>query len=182
MGRFFALFVAFHYFLLAGRQNVAFTSRYGWGAILKNVIAISLVGFTWLEEAVVGKNQLVLEKMAWRKSRLFLPALFAFWFPIDIGSFRPNFHLGGFFGNFAGFTFCVMTPLYLLVLLLSYPWVNVVTMRVVSLVGLIIGSYNLFLNFFLDLERLWWKGIVHLPLFFFSLYAFLLSLKVVEKR
>jgi hypothetical protein len=75
----------------------------------------------------------------------------------------------------------MMTPLYLTVLLFTYPGVNLVTLRITGLMGMIIGLYNLPLNFFFDPSKLWWNGILHIPLLLISLYAFVLSFRRGQK-
>jgi len=77
----------------------------------------------------------------------------------------------------AGLTFCMMTPVYLAVLTLHYPKVNMATMRVTNLVGIIITVYNVVLNFFMEPAILWWNGVLHIPLLCISGYGLCLSLK-----
>jgi hypothetical protein len=50
-------------------------------------------------------------------------------------------------------------------------------MRVTSLVGLIIGLYNMYGNFGINPTRRWWNGVLHIPLLVISLYGLILSLK-----
>lgn len=68
-----------------------------------------------------------------------------------------------------------MTPVFLAVLIVHYPMVNRVTLRITALVGLIIGFYNMLVNFVFE-PALWWKGMLHLPLVLLSVYGLLLSL------
>lgn len=69
----------------------------------------------------------------------------------------------------------MMTPVFLAVLAIHYPYVNRVTLRTTSLIGLIIGFYNMLINFILE-PALWWNGVLHLPLVLLSLYGLILSL------
>lgn len=115
--------------------------------------------------------------MDWKKGLCIGMAALAFLYPVDPVSLRPNFRLVSLSTNAAGVTFCMMTPMYLTVLLLTYPEVNLVILRVTGLVGTIIGLYNLPLNFFFDFPRFWWNGILHIPLLLISLYAFVLSFR-----
>ena len=71
----------------------------------------------------------------------------------------------------------MMTPVYLAILTLYYPKVNLLTLRITSLVGLIIGFYNMQVNFVFVPELLWWSGVLHLPLVALSIYGLVLSLK-----
>lgn len=43
-----------------------------------------------------------------------------------------------------------------------YPRVNIATLRVTSLVGLIIGFYDMWGNFFVYPGKLWWNGVLHI--------------------
>jgi len=70
-----------------------------------------------------------------------------------------------------------MTPVYLAVLTLCHPKVNLATLRVTSLIGIIIGLYNMLVNFGFDPSMLWWNGVLHIPLLSISIYAFALSFR-----
>jgi uncharacterized membrane protein len=68
-------------------------------------------------------------------------------------------------------------PVYISLLILYYPRINLVTLRVTSLVGAIIGFYNILTNFIMFPSLLWWNGILHLPLISISVYGLMISLK-----
>lgn len=176
-GIIFSLFAAFHYFLLAFFQNAAFLPNRGFAVLTSNLVMITLVAFSFLGEVFTRKNIFSFGRMDWRKALITGMAIFAFLYPLDPVSFRPSFRPEYVLGNIAGLTFCMMTPFYLMVLLSIYPGVNLVTLRITGLVGAIIGGYNVSLNFVFDLPRLWWNGVLHLPLLLLSSYAFGLSLK-----
>jgi len=73
-----------------------------------------------------------------------------------------------------------MTPVYLGILTLYYPKVNVVTLRLTGLLGIIIGFWNMIVNF-LIMPDLWWNGVLHLPCYSypFTLLSSLLEIYVV---
>jgi len=54
-------------------------------------------------------------------------------------------------------------------------------LRVTSLVGAIIGFYNMLVNFYMFPAR-WWLGVLHLPLMVLSLYGLVLSFISGEQR
>lgn len=174
---FFRLFVTFHYFILAFLQNIALLSDRGLSMLTSNVVMVTLVALSFLGELLTPKTSFSFGRFNWKKGLLVGMAIFAFLYPVDPVSLQPRFRVEDVFTNVSGLTFCMMTPFYLVILLLSYPGVNLVTLRVTGLVGAIIGGYNVYLNFILDLPRFWWNGILHLPLLFISSYAFGLSLK-----
>jgi len=74
----------------------------------------------------------------------------------------------------------MMTPVYLAVLILHWPRVNAATLRVTSFSGIIVAFWNVIVNFFIAPDTLWWNGILHLPLLFISIYAFILSFRKSE--
>ena len=67
-----------------------------------------------------------------------------------------------------------MVPVYLVILLLYYPRVNPVTLRVTGLVGFIIGLLSLQ---FIFSAKTAWMGVLHLPLLVISLYTLVLTSK-----
>jgi len=93
---------------------------------------------------------------------------------------RPDFNLVYLFTNPAGLAFCTMTPVYPGILTLYYPMVNIATLRVTSLLGIIIGFWNMVGNFLIKPDILWWNGALHLPLVFISVYALILSFRKIS--
>ena len=176
IGVLFHLFVAFQYLLFAFLQNVAFLENRGFAMLTSNVAMMTLVALAFLGEAFARKNTFSFGRMNWKKWFIVGIAMFALWYPIDMVTFRPNFQVVSFFTNVAGLTFCMMTPFYLMILLLGYPGVNLVVLRITGLIGAILGGYNFFLNFIFDFSKFWWNGVLHLPLLFLSVYALILSL------
>jgi hypothetical protein len=71
-----------------------------------------------------------------------------------------------------------MTPVYLGILTLYYPKVNVVTLRLTGLLGIIIGFWNMIVNFLIMPDVLWWNGVLHLPCYsyLFTLLSSLLEM------
>jgi len=106
-----------------------------------------------------------------------LLAFLAFWYPLNPDTMKPDFNPLYFLTSSAGLTFCMMTPVYLAILTLYYPKINMATMRVTGLVGIIIASYNVLLNFFLEPSLLWWNGVLHIPLLCIPGHSLELSLK-----
>ena len=98
-------------------------------------------------------------------------ALFAYWCPFTLRG-AADLNPLHFFTHNTATAFCLTTPLFLTVLTLNLPQVNVVTYRITALVGFIIGCYNMgsFFN-----PGTVWLGFVHLPLLLISLYCAVLS-------
>ncbi len=75
--------------------------------------------------------------------------------------------------------FCLTTPLFLTILTLNIPHINIVTYRITAIIGFIIGLYNMmsFMNpYTINL------GILHISLLVISLYACILSYKIDKKK
>ncbi len=177
VSRLFSLYAGINYLLFAFFQNIAITEEYGFGIVLGDFILVTLVAIFWFWEAFAGKNDFTYQKIPIIRYWVVPLAFLAFWYPIDLKTMKPDFNLAYLFTNPAGLAFCMMTPVYLGILSLFYPRVNIAVMRVTSLCGIIIGFWNMVVNFFMRPDILWWNGILHLPLVFISIYTLILSFK-----
>jgi len=175
--RLFSVYVGITYILFAFLQSIAVTEKYGLGIITINIIMFPLVAIFWLWEAVAQKNDFTLQKQPLWKYWVVPLAFLAFWYPANPNTLMPDFSAIYLITNIAGLTFCMMTPVYLAILTLYHPRINIATLRVNSLVGIIIGLYNINTNFFMLPGELWWNGILHIPLLSISIYAFILSFR-----
>jgi len=177
--RVFSVYVGITYLLFAVLQSVAITEKYGLGIITANVIMFSLVAIFWFWEAVVQKNDFTAPKRAEWRYWVVPFAFLAFWYPLTIsdGSMIPDFNPIGLLTNGAGLAFCLMTPVYVAVLTLYHPRINLATLRVTSLVGIIIAIYNVLVNFILAFSTMWWNGVLHIPLLTISAYGLVLSFR-----
>ena len=177
--RVFSVYAGITYLLFAVLQSVAITEKYGLGIITANVVMFSLVAIFWFWEAVVQKNDFTAPKRAGWRYWVVPVAFLAFWYPLTIsdGSMIPNFNPIGILTNMAGLAFCLMTPVYIAVLTLYHPRINLATLRVTSLVGVIIAIYNVLVNFILVFSTMWWNGVLHIPLLTISAYGFVLSFR-----
>jgi hypothetical protein len=177
ISRIFSIYVGVNYGLIAVLQSVGVSEEYGFGILFTNLIMFLLVAVSWLWDVVIQRNDFTPHKRPLRKYWVIPLALLAFWYPANSITFQPDFNPILFLTNQAGLTFCMMTPVYLAVLTLFYPRVNVVTLRITSLVGIIIGLYNVSLNFIINPNEFWWNGVLHIPLLVISVYGFILSLQ-----
>jgi len=180
--RIFSIYAGLTYVLFAFLQSIAVTEEYGWGVVSSNLLMFLLVALFWFWEAAAGENDFSRpgKRSSWNYWALLL-AFLAFWGPINMKTMEPDFNPVNILTSGAGLAFCMMTPVYLTVLLFFYPRVNIPLMRVTSLAGLIIGLYNALFNFILLPELLWWNGALHLPLLFISLYALILAYRKVDQ-
>lgn len=177
VSRLFSLYVGISYVLFAFLQNIAITDKYGFSMVTGNVITMLLVAGFWFGEVFFGKNDFSSRKIPAIRYWLVPLAFLAFWSPINPTSFRPDFNPAYLVTNSSGLAFCMMTPVYLAILALYYPTVNIPTLRVTSLLGMVIGFWNLVTDFLLQPDLLWWMGVLHIPLVIISIYTFILSFK-----
>jgi len=175
--RIFNIYVVSAYCLFAFLQNIAFTERYGLAIITINIVMFLLVALFWIWEAAIQKNDFSSPTKLSKKYWIIPLAFIAFLYPINTETMGPDFNILYILTNEAGLTFCMMTPVYISLLILYYPRINIVTLRVTSLVGVIIGFYNILTNFIMFPGLLWWNGILHLPLISISVYGLMISLK-----
>jgi len=178
--RVFSLYVGITYLLFAVLQGIAITDKYGFGIVTGNFILMILVAIFWFWEASVNKNNFTPHKLPIIRYWVVPLAFLAFWYPVNLESMKPDFNLAYLFTNPAGLAFCTMTPVYLGILTLYYPRVNIATMRITSLLGMLIGFWNMVMNFWIKPDILWWNGVLHFPLVFISIHAFVLSFRKIQ--
>jgi len=153
-------------------QNISLETQFGYAILLGNIIIQGIVIITWIYEIKVQKNDFSKINITWWKILCLLLGFFAFWMPSKNGFMHFSFI--DLFINEAGLTYCMITPVALSVLLLYYPDVNKVSLRVTALVGLYFGIMNIFTWFVLNAE-FWWMGVLHLPLLINSIIGLVCS-------
>ena len=178
--RIFSFYVGVNYILFAVLQYISISDTYGFSLLTGNFILTLIVAFFWFWEVAVNINDFTPRKIPLVRYWVVPLAFLAFWYPINLESMQPDFNLSYIFTNPAGLAFCNMTPVYLGILTLYYPRVNMVTLRLTSLLGVIIGFWNVLVSFLLNFDILWWFGVLHLPLVFISIYALILSFKKTQ--
>ena len=168
VAQWFNFYVGISYVLFAFLQHVAITEEYGFSIVISNLIMLLIVATFWFWDIFAQKNSFMLVEQPLWKYWVIPLAFIAFWYPLNQDTFMPDFNPVYLFNNAAGLTFCMMTPVYLAILLLHYPQINIATLRVTGLAGIIIASYNVLLNFFMYPDTLWWNGVLHIPLLMIS--------------
>jgi hypothetical protein len=163
--------------IFAAGQSISVTEKYEIAVCTLNLAMFLIVAMFWIWETIALKNNFAMTRQPMWKYWVVPIALLAFWYPLSPKTAMPDFNLFYLFINGAGLAFCTMTPVYVGLLTLYYPKVNIATLRVTSLVGLIVGLYNMHHNFIIKPDIRWWNGVLHLPLLAISLYGLILSLK-----
>ncbi len=177
VARLFSVYVAITYVLFALLQNIAISQKHGLGIVTTNLIMFLAVALFWFWEAIVCENDFAPQKQPLWKYWVVPFALLAFWYPTNPKTLMPDFNPLYLFTNDVGLAFCMMTPVYIAILTLYYPRINIATLRVTSLVGTIIAFSNMLSNFLIAPDQLWWNGVLHLPLLIISIYGLILSLR-----
>jgi len=173
--RFFNVFVAIHYLFFALYHGVGNTGKYGLVINSGNLIVFLAVSASWFFEVAAGRNNFNCRKQPFWRYWVAPLVLFAFWCPANMQTLMPDFNPIYLFTQ--GIAFCMMTPLYIGVLTIYYPFTNLVTLRITSIAGLGAALVNMYSQFIVYPDKLWWFGILHLPLLIISLYGLILSLK-----
>jgi hypothetical protein len=164
----FSIYVTISYFMFAFCQSISITIIYGFGICLTSLLlSIWIAGF-WLYETSHPRNDFSLRKQPIWKYWVFIPALLAFWEPVNPGSGLPDFQISYWITSSAGLSFCMMTPLYLAILITFFPTVNRSILQITSLVGFGYALGNLYIAFFFNVHY-WWVGILHIPLLILSI-------------
>lgn len=177
MSRVFCIYAAACY-VLFNVQSVAVTEKYGLSIVTYNIFAFNLVAASWAWEAVAGLNDFSQTRQPYWKYIVVAAAIFAFWPPINPQTGGPDFKLTYFLTSGSALTFCMMTPVFIAVLIFFYPKVNFVTLRVTGLIGTGIGLANVIPKLILRMYSTWWDGFLHLPLLILSIIGMVLSMKI----
>jgi len=173
----FTVYVGFIYTMCAVFQSIATGSKYEFSIILINLLMFLMVAGVWFWEAFYQKNDFSQIKITLWRIVLLLFALFAFWRPGSSTNWDPT----NIFTSNSAISFCSITPVYIAILLLFYPRINLVVLRITSSVGLIIAIYNVVLKILLGNTTTYWSGILHIPLLILSIVGIILSLKKGNK-
>ena len=182
ISRIFSVYVAICYFIIAFIQSVSITERYGFSVCIANLLSFSILGVMWFYESLFPKNKLEIRKPFGIPYFILIIALIVFWGPVNPNTLLPDFNPKYLFSNNTGLTFCLLTPLILSILILSYPYINRVVFSATSVLGVAIGFGNMILEFIIYPEYYWWIGILHIPLLLISSYCLWLSLKPPNPR
>jgi len=172
--RIFSIYASLAYLAFNVLQNFSFSQEYGLGVLSQNLITMLLVSGCWFWEARVGQNDFSPVRITPLKWLFIALAFWAFWDPINAVTRLPDFNPLYLVNNPGGAAFCMMTPVFLAVLITFYPKINFALLRVNSLAAVIIGLFNVMVVF-ADPAVQWWFGVLHLPLFILGLCGLIIS-------
>jgi hypothetical protein len=174
MGRVLAGYIGLNYLIIAFAQTMGTTAKYGFVLHIGGMVLYGVLGFVWLVVAFRDELQISFQSISWQNLLLLPFALLAFWAPYVVTGYgvRPDFNpLLLLVSPDYGLTFCFTTPIFLFLLILSYPQVNKLAYQMTAFNGLLYGVFNL--THWLTPEMRW-MGVLHLPLLILSGYALIL--------
>lgn len=172
--RLFSAYVALSYTFIAFLQSFSISDKYGFAVCTANVITFLILASLWLWESIFPKNEFELLKIpAWKYWTILL-ALFAFWFPVNPLTLTPDFNSVYMLTSGTSLSFCMVTPLYLAILVIYFPHVNKSLFIAIGLIGVIMSLGNFVLEFVI-IPSYWWIGVLHIPLFILSSCSLVLS-------
>lgn len=170
----FNAYVAVSYIAFAFIQNIAVTDQYGFSVVTINFAMFLFVAYVWIREMFHPENNYDFKPFQWKYAWMIVLALFAYYCPFTNGG-EMDWNLAHFFTRNTATAFCLTTPLFLTILTLNLPRVNIVTYRVTAIIGVIIGLYNM-MSFFNP--HTVFLGVLHLPLVIISFYCTILSYRI----
>jgi hypothetical protein len=174
IGRVWAGYMGVNYLIIAVVQTMGTTTQYGFALHTGGMVLYGILGIVWLIVAFRDELQASFRSFSWEHLVLLPLALLAFWAPyVTSGNgVQPDFNpLLLLISPDYGLTFCFTTPVFLSLLTLFYPHVNMLAYRITAFSGLLYGVFNLTHWFKPELR---WMGFLHLPLLIISAYALLL--------
>lgn len=173
VSRWFSLYIGLSYLQIAVLQSISVSKLWGTAICTANLVTFLALAALWLLEFSRPQNQLNLRGKQITAYWPLVLALFAFWEPVNPLTLQPDFNPLYLLQSGAGLSFCMATPLFLAVLILSFPTVNKFLMAGTALVGLFMGFGNLLLEFILN-PTWWWIGCLHFSLVILSAYSLIL--------
>ena len=174
-GRLLFAFIGVNFIIIAFVQSFGTTETYGDVIHTGGLVAFTLLGILWIWAGVKGGTEPLLANIQWRHM-FFLPfAALSFWAPYQVKAnvvlpdFNPALLLTS---SDYGLTFCFTAPVFLYLLLILFPKVNIPVYRITAFNGLLYALFNIAHWFNPDTR---WMGVLHLPLLVLSIAALIQS-------
>ncbi|MFX1245748.1 MAG: hypothetical protein ACFE8F_12405, partial [Promethearchaeota archaeon] len=171
-GRITAVYFGGLFLFQAITQNIAVTPTYGLAILTGNLVIIAIAGMFWFWEAYRPRTDFSFRRLPLWRYWVVPFVVLAYWFPVG-PDLLPYFHPFLLLTSDFGVMFCPTAPLVIALLTLYYPRVDVRLLRVTSLVGFLIGCFNILSAFVMPGYTLWML-FLHTPLIFISFYGLVL--------
>ena len=179
-GRIFTTYIGLNYFIIAFAQSFGITEKYGVVVHTGNLVMSVALGVIWLWVTFRGDTKSSFKNIRWYHFLLLPLAILTFWSPykVDGNAVIPDFNPTLLLTSpDYGLTFCFTTPIFLYLLILFYPNVNLFAFRITSFNGLLYALFNL-THWFNPDSR--WMGVLHIPLLVISIFALIQSRTVKD--
>lgn len=173
-GRAFAAFVALNFAFSVYTQATVVTEVYGLVILTEIFLWYSIVIALWVWEAFLQKTDFSF-RGGLRPWWLLPLAVISFWDPDQAWNLSLSFFVYGF----APTAFCMLTPIYLTVLMFAFPRVNLPLLRIQSFIGLVVGFISLFISLIQTPSAGIYWVLLHAPLIVVSLYTFRRGLRLL---
>ena len=172
VGRIIAAYFGALFLFQAFTQNIAVTPTYGLAILTGNLVIIALTGIFWIWETVRPRTEFTFRRLPLWRYWVIPFVVLAYWFPVGPG-LLPYFHPLLLLTSDFAVMFCPTAPLVVALLTLFHPNVDFRLLRVTSLVGFLIGCFNILSAFVMPGYTLWLL-FLHTPLIFISFYGLVL--------
>ena len=174
-GRLFSAYMGLNFLVIALVQSSGTTEKYGFVMQTSSLVMSIILGFIWIWVTIRGDIEASFKDKHWYHFPLLLLALLSFWSPYKVvgTAVVPNFDpLLLFTSPDYGLTFCFTLPVFLFLLILFFPKVNLFAYRITAFNGLLYALFNL-THWFNPDSR--WMGVLHIPLLVLSIFALIQS-------
>ena len=174
IGKLFSLLVGVHFLLILFMQTGAVTDRYGLVFYPNAFILFNLITLGWIWEAKISVTDYTLRPIPPHRYLIVAAAIFSFWNPDRAGDYR----LILFFTSTSPIAFCMVSTIYLALLCVLYPRINLPVFRVTSFISILVGAVTITIGFFMDdpdRGRYW--SLLHTPMVAVAIYCFVLGLR-----
>ncbi|MFZ6029613.1 MAG: hypothetical protein ACOYYS_18015 [Chloroflexota bacterium] len=173
-GRAIAAYFGLNYLVVAAVQTHAVTASFGLAVQTGALVTTGLLGVLWLWVAWQDKIKFSFKAVPARRWLLLPLPLLAFWLPMSLDGSRVVFDFNPVLlltSPDYGLAYCFMTPVFLFLLILSYPGTDGFAFRLTAFNALLYGLLNLV--HWADPDRVV-MGVMHLPLLVLAVVALML--------
>jgi len=175
LGRPLFIYMGVNFIIIALVQSFGTTELYGNVIHTGGLAAFTLLGILWIWAGVTGGTGPLSANIQRRHLFLLPLAVLSFWAPYQVEAnvvlpdFNPVLLLTS---PDYGLTFCFTAPVFIYLLFISFPKVNIPAYRITAFNGLMYALFNLAHWFNPDTR---WMGFLHLPLLVLSTAALIQS-------
>ena len=161
-------FMGVDFIIIALVQSFGKTELYGDVIHTGGLAAFVLLGILWIYAAITSDRDPFRVDLQWHHLILLPFAILSFWSPykVEADVVLPNFNPALLLTSpDYGLTFCFTTPVFLYLLFVLYPKVNIPVYRITAFNGLLYALFNIVHWFNPDTRRM---GALHIPLLVLS--------------